>query len=181
MDNDDLYQSPLANALLEVEHLDAQGLRERYSRGEVAVMAVGWFYYFFGSLLAGIGACLLVGYLLVSELIYIVPAAVCLIMGPVYVITGYGLRRFDLWARVPSMFAALVAVVIPPAGTLAGAVSFFLLKQHASKEMFTARYQTAIISDGDISRHFGWLGVVGGLLSGVTLSIIVYLIIKGVF
>jgi len=177
----DLYQTPAVDVLLKDKYLDPESLRDRHSRDEVIVLAVGWFYYFFGGLLAGIGLFLLGLLLWKREWMYFVASAVCSIVGAVYIITGFGLRRFDSWARVPSLLAAIVAVVIPPAGTLAGVVCFFLLKKHALKEMFTARYQTAIITEGEVNRHFGWLGIMGGVLSGVTMSLIFYLFSKGVF
>jgi len=178
---DDLYQAPEVNVLIENEHLGPEFLRERYSRDEVTVLAVGWFYYFFGGLLTAIGCCLLGLALWSAQVIFFVPAAVGLIIGPVYVIVGYGLRCFEPWSRIPGIVAAIVAIAIPPAGTLAGLVCLFLLKQRASKEMFTANYQTAIISGGEVIRHFGWLGLIGGLFSGVTLNVVFFLLAESLF
>ncbi len=109
----------------------------------------------------------------------VVMGAVCLIIGPVYIITGFGLRRFDVWARVPSMVAALVAIVIPPVGLLAGVVCLYLLCRNAVREMFTLQYQTAVVTEGEIIGHYGWLAVVGGILSGATLSLFAYFLTKG--
>ncbi len=174
-----VYEAPEADVFLDSDDLDMGALRERYQRDEITVLAVGWFYYFFGSLLVVTGLGLLVAYYMAGKFVFLIPAAVCLIIGPVYVILGYGLRRFDSWARLPAMLAALLAIVIPPAGLLAGVVIFYLLKGHAYPEMFTDRYQTAIISEGEMNTHFGWLGVVGGGLSGLTLCLCVYLLSKG--
>lgn len=178
---DNFYQPPEVDVLLDSGDLDMGALRERYQRDETTVLSVGWFYYFFGSLLVVSGLGLLVGYYHIGKIVFLAAAAVCLIIGPVYVILGFGLRRFDSWARLPAMFAALLAIVIPPAGLLAGMMSFYLLKRHAYPEMFTDRYQTAIISEGEMNEHFGWLGVVGGALSGLTLYLCVYLFSKGFF
>jgi hypothetical protein len=175
------YKSPVEQTLLEVESLEPMDLRERFRNEEMTVLAVGWFYYFFGSLLATIGAASVAGYFLWNERVMVFLGAVCLIIGPVYVITGFGLRRFDVWARVPSIVAALVAIVIPPVGLLAGAVCLYLLCRNAVSEMFTLQYQTAVITEGEIIGHYGWLAVVGGVLSGVTLSLVAFFLTKGFF
>ena len=167
----DPYRSPVEDALLEVENLEYGGLRERFRNEEMAVLAVGWFYYFLGSLLATLGGVLLVGGLFWDRSLVGFLGAACMIIGPVYIITGFGLRRFDVWARVPSMVAAFVAIAIPPVGLLAGAVCLYLLRRNAVKEIFTLQYQTAVMSEGEIIGHYGWLAVVGGVLSGVTLSL----------
>ncbi len=175
----DPYRSPVEQALMDVESLEPMELRARFHKEEMTIMAVGWFYYFFGSLLGTIGAAVVAGYYLWNESAMLLLGAVCLIIGPVYIITGYGLRRFDVWARVPSMVAALVAIVIPPVGLLAGAVCLYLLCRNAAREMFTLQYQTAVISEGEIIGHYGWLAVLGGVLSGVTLSLIAFFLAKG--
>jgi hypothetical protein len=173
------YKSPVEQTLLEVENLQPEVLRERFRNEEMTVLAVGWFYYFFGSLLATIGAVGVIGYFIWEKPLVAALGGVCLIIGPVYIITGFGLRRFDVWARVPSMVAALVAIVIPPVGLLAGAVCLYLLCRNAVREMFTLQYQTAVVTEGEIIGHYGWLAVVGGVLSGATLSLFAYLLTKG--
>lgn len=175
---DDPYKSPVEHTLLEVENLQPSDLRERFRKEEMTVLAVGWFYYFLGSLLATIGVASVAGYYLSGNQVMIVMGAACLIIGPVYIITGFGLRRFDVWARVPSMVAALVAIVIPPVGLLAGAVCLYLLCRNAVREMFTLQYQTAVVAEGEIIGHYGWLAVVGGVLSGATLSLFAYFLTK---
>ncbi len=175
----DPYKSPVEQTLLEVENLQPEGLRERFRSEEMTVLAVGWFYYFFGSLLATIGAAGVAGYFIWEKPMMVVMGAVCLIIGPVYIIIGFGLRRFDVWARVPSMVAALVAIVIPPVGLLAGVVCLYLLCRNAVREMFTLQYQTAVLTEGEIIGHYGWLAVVGGMLSGATLSLFAYFLTKG--
>jgi hypothetical protein len=178
----DPYRSPRANSLIDVEELQPKDLRERFHHEEKTVLAVGWFYYFFGSLLATLGGVMVGGcFFLEIPLIMTLGAlgAGCMIIGAVYVITGYGLRRFDVWARVPSIFAAFVAIVIPPVGLLAGVVCFYLLCRNAVREMFTLEYQTAVMTEGEIIGHYGWLGVVGGVLSGATISLFAVLLAKG--
>ncbi len=175
----DPYKSPVEQTLLEVENLQPERLRERFRNEEMTVLAVGWFYYFFGSLLATIGAAAVAGYFIWSKPLLVALGAVCLIIGPVYVITGFGLRRFDVWARVPSIVAALVAIVIPPVGLLAGAVCLYLLCRNAVREMFTLQYQTAVLAEGEIIGHYGWLAVAGGMLSGATLSLFAYFLTEG--
>ena len=175
----DPYKSPVEQTLLEVENLEPSKLRERFRNEEMIVLAVGWFYYFLGSLLVTIGAASVAGYFLSGRPVMLVLGVVGLIIGPVYMITGFGLRRFDIWARVPSMVAALVAIVIPPVGLLAGAVCLYLLCRNAVREMFTLQYQTAVVAEGEIIGHYGWLAVLGGLLSGATLSLFAYFLTKG--
>ena len=175
----DPYRSPVEDTMLEVENLPYGGLRERFRNEEMAVLAVGWFYYFFGSLLATVGGFLVGGFYLWERPVMAFLGAGCLIIGPVYIITGFGLRRFDVWARVPSMVAAFVAITIPPVGLLAGAVCLYLLRRNAVKEMFTLRYQTAVESEGEMIGHYGWLAVVGGVLSGATLGLFAFLLTKG--
>lgn len=177
----DPYRSPVEQALLEVEHLQPSDLRERFRSEEMAILAVGWFYYFFGSLLATIGVASSAGYYLSDNQMLIIMGASCLIIGPVYIITGFGLRKFDEWARVPSMVAAFVAIVIPPVGVLAGAVCLYLLCRNAVREMFTLQYQTAILAEGEVTRRYGWLAVVGGVLRGATLSLFAYVLTKSFF
>ncbi len=175
----DPYKSPVEQTLLEVENLEPIDLRERFRNEEMTVLAVGWFYYFFGSLLATTGAGLLTGFFLMENALMGLMGAVCLIIGPVYIITGFGLRRFDVWARVPSIVAALVAIVIPPVGLLAGVVCLYLLCRNAVREMFTLQYQAAVVAEGEIIGHYGWLAVVGGVLSGATLGLLGYLLSQG--
>ncbi len=175
------YQSPLEQGVMHSEHLEPRALRERFHKEEMTVLAVGWFYYFFGSLLATLGLVLVCSYFLWGKLALGLIGAVCFIIGPVYIITGYGLRRFDIWARVPSIVAALVAIVIPPAGLLAGAVCLYLLSRNAVREIFTLQYQTAVISEGEIISHYGWLAVVGGVLSGLSLTLLAYFLTQGFF
>ncbi|MGJ8657492.1 MAG: hypothetical protein ACSHX6_13670 [Akkermansiaceae bacterium] len=175
----DPYRTPIAESLLEVENLRPEGLRERFRNEEMTVLAVGWFYYFFGSLLATIGGALLAGFFLWDKPLMGVLGSVGLLIGPVYIITGFGLRRFDVWARLPSIVAAFVAIVIPPVGLLAGAVCLYLLCRNAVKEMFTLQYQTAVMTEGEIIGHYGWLGVVGGVLSGATISLFTVLLAEG--
>ena len=175
------YKSPIEQTMLAVENLEPMDLRERFRNEEMTVLAVGWFYYFFGSLLATIGLACVAGYFIWGESVMVLLGAVCLIIGPVYVITGFGLRRFDVWARVPSIVAAFVAIVIPPVGLLAGAVCLYLLCRNAVREMFTLQYQTAVLTEGEIIGHYGWLAVVGGVLSGATLSLLGYFLSQGFF
>ncbi len=172
----DPYRSPVGQTLLEVENLEYTGLRERFRNEEMVVLAVGWFYYFFGSLLVTLGGVLGLGCFLWDRSLLGFLGAFGMIIGSVYMITGFGLRRFDLWARVPSMVAAFVAITIPPVGLLAGAVCLYLLRRNAVKEIFTLQYQTAVVTEGDVEGHFGWLAVVGGVLSGVTLSLFGFLL-----
>tara|TARA_B110000908_G_scaffold30710_1_gene36405 strand:+ start:902 stop:1444 length:543 start_codon:yes stop_codon:yes gene_type:complete len=175
----DPYKSPVEQTLLELENLHPGGLRERFRNEEMTVLAVGWFYYFFGSLLATIGAAGLVGHFIWGKPLVAALGGVCLIIGPVYIITGFGLRRFDVWARVPSMVAALVAIVIPPVGLLAGVVCLYLLWRNAVREMFTLQYQAAVVAEGELIGHYGWLAVVGGVLSGAALSLFAYFMTMG--
>lgn len=175
----DPYRSPVASSLIEVEDLHPEGLRERFRNEEMTVLAVGWFYYFLGSLLATIGGALVVGFFVWGNPLMGALGSGCLVIGPVYIITGFGLRRFDVWARVPSMVAAFVAIVIPPVGLLAGAVCLYLLRCNAVKEIFTLQYQAAVMTEGEIIGHYGWLGVVGGVLSGATISLFAVLLAKG--
>lgn len=58
----DSYRSPAEQVLLEVEHLQPSDLCERFRSEEMAILAVGWLYYFFGSLLATIGVASSVAY-----------------------------------------------------------------------------------------------------------------------
>ena len=175
----DPYKSPVEQTLLELENLHPGGLRERFRNEEMTVLAVGWFYYFFGSLLATIGAAGLVGHFIWGKPLVAALGGVCLIIGPVYVITGFGLRRFDVWARVPSMVAAFVAIVIPPVGLLAGVVCLYLLWRNAVREMFTLQYQAAVVAEGELIGHYGWLAVGGGVLSGAALSVFAYFMTMG--
>jgi hypothetical protein len=175
----DPYKSPVEQTMMAVENMNPMDLRERFRNEEMTVLAVGWFYYFFGSLLGTMGVALVMGYFIWDEPLMVLLGAVGLIIGPVYVITGFGLRRFDVWARVPSIVAAFVAIVIPPVGLLAGAVCLYLLCRNAVREMFTLQYQTAVITEGEIIGHYGWLAVVGGILSGMTLSLVGFLLAKG--
>jgi len=122
----DLYKSPVEQTLEEVGDLEPTVLRERFRNEEMTLLAVGWFYYFFGGLLATIGVVLVALYFVFSQMLLAALGGGCLIIGTVYIITGYGLRRFEVWARVPSIVAALVAIVIPPVGLLAGVVCFYL-------------------------------------------------------
>lgn len=173
------YRSPVEQPLVEVVDLPSGRLRARFENEEMTVLAVGWFYYFLGSLLAAISVILSGWSFLIGETSVIFLGVMGLITGAVYIITGYGLRRFDVWARSPSIVAALVAIAIPPAGLLAGAVCFYLLRKNAVREIFTLQYQTAIIEEGEIEGHYGWVAVVGGLLSAVTLSLLFFLLIEG--
>jgi hypothetical protein len=160
----DPYKSPVEQTMMAVENMNPMDLRERFRNEEMTVLAVGWFYYFFGSLLGTMGVALVMGYFIWDEPLMVLLGAVGLIIGPVYVITGFGLRRFDVWARVPSIVAA---------------VCLYLLCRNAVREMFTLQYQTAVITEGEIIGHYGWLAVVGGILSGMTLSLVGFLLAKG--
>jgi len=173
------YESPVEDALIEVENLEPCDLRARFHKEEMVVLAVGWFYYFFGSMLAIMGMAGVVSHFIWNLLPVLVVGSVCLMVGPVYVVIGYGLRRFDIWARMPSIVAAFVSIAIPPVGMLAGAVCLYLLCRNAIREMFTLQYQTAVMSEGEMIGHYGWLGVVGGVFSGLTLSLFTYFLVKG--
>ncbi len=170
----DPYRSPVEQTLEEVENLQSDDLLERFRREEMAILAVGWFYYFLGSMLVAVGGCLAWGYFILGMPLLLVPGALCFLMGPVYVITGYGLRRFDVWARWPSMVAAVVAVFIPPVGLFAGLLCFYLLCQNAARSIFTLQYQAALIEEGVVRGHYGWVALLGGFLSGVSLGLLGY-------
>ena len=60
------YKSPIEQTMLAVENLEPMDLRERFRNEEMTVLAVGWFYYFFGSLLATIGLACVAGSVLRS-------------------------------------------------------------------------------------------------------------------
>ena len=173
------YDSPAAETLQKVEDLAPIDLRVRFHREEMAVLAVGWFYYFMGSLVASLAVVLIINYAdlgiaNVYSVFFIAGAGV--ILAAMYLITGFGLRRFDSWARLPSICVAVVSIVIIPVGIVASAACIYLLCKNAVKEIFTPQYQTAVVAEGEIIGHYGWLAVLGGMLTALILSAFMYLI-----
>ncbi len=183
MDNDP-YRTPTVDALMNPEDLGTQDLRDRFKREEMAVLAVGCFFYFIGSVLIGIG---LLDFIIMEYQIFDITfhwyflGFILLVAGSLYLITDYGLRRFDSWARVPAMIASVASIIFLPIGFLAAPVCFLLLKNNAVKDLFTPEYQTALVAEGEIINHYGWLAVLGGLLTSVTLFLLIYWKSKGYF
>jgi len=183
MENDP-YSTPKVEALQYPEELATQDLRQRFLREEMVVLAVGWFFYFIGSVLIGIG---LLDFIIVKYRIFAFSfhwyflGFILLIAGTLFVLTGYGLRRFDSWARMPAMTASIALIVFLPIGILAAPVCFVLLKNNAVKDLFTPEYQTAVVAEGELIKHYGWIAVLGGLLTSVTLFLLIYGKSKGYF
>lgn len=178
------YSTPKVDALQNPEELATQDLRERFLREEMAVLAVGWFFYFIGSVLIGVG---LLDFMIVRYRIFEFSfhwyflGFILLIAGALFLITGYGLRRFDSWARLPAMIASVASIVLLPIGVLAAPVCFILLKNNAVKDLFTPEYQTAVVAEGELIKHYGWLAVLGGLLTSFSLFLLIYWKSKGFF
>lgn len=183
-DGYDPYLTPTVNTLMNPEKLGTKDLRQRFVREEMAVLAVGWFFYFVGSVL--IGSAAIAFWVFFYELLEIsqrwhLLGFVLFIAGSLYLITGFGLRRFDSWSRMPAMIASITSIAFLPIGFLASPVCFVLLKNNAVKEIFTPEYQTAVVAEGEMIKHYGWLAVLGGLLTSVSLFLILYWQSKGYF
>ena len=178
----DVYSAPVAETLRAPERLSTQDLRERFLREEMVVLAVGWFYYFIGSVLLSVAVLLVMveftRWLPSFDHLFLISLTL-FVAGILYLMIGYGLRRFDSWARCPAIVASIASVVLMPIGFLASPVCLVLLRANAVKEIFTAEYQTAVVAEGEMIKHYGWLAVVGGLLTAVTLFLLFYLLTQG--
>ena len=182
--NNNPYSTPIVDTLLNPEELTTGDLRQRFLREEMAVLAVGWFFYFMGSMLIGLAVIEL---MIVNSSIFEVSKEwyflgfILLIAGSLYLLIGYGLRRYDSWARLPAMIASSFSIVFLPIGILSAPVCLVLLKYNAVKDLFTPEYQTAVVAEGELIKHYGWLAVLGGLLTSFTLFLLLYWKSQGCF
>lgn len=174
-DKTSIYQTPTSSSL-EIESLNADELRKQFAYDEVCILAVGWFYYYLGSLLLGLTGLAAWIYFILDLKPFILSTFICLLAGILYIIIGYGLRNFDTWARIPSIVAGYTAMFLFPVGTLAGGVCIYLLHGHAIQEIFSNEYRTAYSIACKKLPRFGWLGITLGLLTGSTITLLVYLL-----
>lgn len=156
--------------------MSANELRKQFAYDEICILAVGWFYYYLGSLLLSLTGLAAWVYFILQIKPFILSTFICLLAGTLYIIIGYGLRNFDSWARIPSVVAGYTAMFLFPVGTLAGGVCIYLLHSHAVLEIFTDQYRTAYSEASKKLPRFGWLGIILGLLTGASLSLIIYLL-----
>lgn len=168
MRQDSIYQPPDTECP-PFESISPTELRQRYARDEICVLAVGWFYYYLGSLLLGlIGLVCWLHFSFQFEP-FLLSNILCLLAGSLFILIGYGIRNFDAWARAPSIVAGYVAMFLFPVGTLAGGVCVYLLHSHAIKEIFSDRYRNAYAVAHEGLPRFGWLGLTLGFLTGLSL------------
>jgi len=172
----DPYQTPI-ESLLNDSDLTRSELRNRYRQEEAKVIAVGGVYYLLGSLLlsaGGVGAWYCAEK---SSVFNMLPCGAAILIGCMFIVIGYGLRRLDSWARVPASIAAGVALFLFPIGTVVGLLCIAMLRRNAVREMFNPAYQTAIYEEGDGYDHFGWIAILVGLVAGAGTWLFLLLIV----
>jgi hypothetical protein len=176
MEAESIYKSPRHIARSSASLSDSE-LRDYYAEDEVCVLAVGWFYLFFGSLLfatssVGIAVSLL------EEQITLGFISFCFFMVCfAYLLLGYGMRRFEAWARRPAHFAAIVMICIFPIGTPTGIICYYLLNRRSHEDVFSKKYHDLVAASPMLEKHHAaWIPIVGGMLSGITLALSLYLL-----
>jgi O-antigen/teichoic acid export membrane protein len=76
--------------------------------------------------------------LTILTIIAVVVAAVILVLSIPGIIAGYGLLRFQNWARILTMVLAVLDLFNIPIGTAVGIYSLWVLTQHETEQLFTA-------------------------------------------
>lgn len=174
----DPYQTPV-ESLIDDSELSNLELRSRYRNEESKVLAVGGVYYLLGSLLFSVGGVGAYYCAMKLSMFHLLPCGAFALLGLMFIIIGFGLRRFDNWSRVSAVVAAAIALFIIPVGTVVGILCLGILKRNALKLMFTSAYQAAVIEEGEAYDHFGWYAILVGLLAGAGAWL--YLLTKGIF
>jgi len=169
-----IYEPPLSSEP-NLEEMSNTQLRQKFVHHEIYMLAVGWFYYYLGSLLLGLTSLTVWLYLSLNIKLFILTTFTCILSGLLFIIIGCGIRHFDSWARIPSIIAGYIAMLLFPVGTLAGGVCVYLLHSHAVHEIFTSKYQIAYAINRKGLPRFGWLGLSLGFLTGISLWITVLL------
>ena len=149
-----------------LEGVDDSIVRSRYIREEVRIIAVGWFYYCMAAfqLAMVLGIFLFVDF----EQAHMVElgVAILVVLSVLFLVTGYGMRHFLEWARLPSIVAAVVGMFMFPIGTLAGFYCVLLLRKSIVVEIFTPRYRKLLEQEN--YRSMGWLAFVTGVALAAT-------------
>ncbi|MFC5050809.1 hypothetical protein ACFPK9_09295 [Rubritalea spongiae] len=175
MEADSIYKSP-SNVARDLATLSDSELRSYYAQDEVCVLAVGWFYLFFGSLLFSVSSFgFVVSYLLQSLALGFI--SFCFFMVSfAYILLGWGMRYFDPWSRLPARFAALVMMFIFPVGTPTGLICYYLLKTRSHEDVFSVKYRSLLLVDPSQDKyHATWIPIITGTISGLTLPAFFYL------
>jgi len=117
--------------------------RQEHFSTESSIKSIGLLYYL--ASIAGIIAT--VGSVLVAftgEPEAFVTLFVFVILAPLFVFVGHGLRKFKPWARAVATFFSCVGLLAIPLGTIINAYFLYLLWGKKGRMIFTPEYQKII-------------------------------------
>lgn len=175
---DSPYKVEASGKEVTLDGLPDDVIRGRYIREEVCILAVGWFYYCMASFQLGATAGLFLFPTFDDPRLVYGGAVLLSTTALLYITIGYGMRHFYAWARIPSMFAAVVGMFMVPIGTIAGAYCIFLLRKSIVSEIFTPRYAQLVHQDELPS--YGWLAFVVGILLAISFWLL-FILLDGYF
>ncbi|MGJ8672826.1 hypothetical protein [Rubritalea sp.] len=174
MEADCIYKSP-SNVARDSTTFSDSELRSYYAQDEICVLAVGWFYLFFGSLLFSLSSFgFLASYIMQSLAVCFI--SFCFFMVSfAYILLGWGMRYFDPWSRKPARFASIVMMFIFPVGTPTGIICFYLLKTRSHEDVFSQKYRSLLLADPAQEKyHATWVPIISGTLAGLILPTCFY-------
>lgn len=152
--------------------MEADELRHFFAQDEICVLAVGWFYLFFGGALSATSGLLLALHYTTLDTHYSFLLFLGIISGFVYLILGWGMRHFGPWSRSPARFAAFVMLFIFPIGTLAGLFCYVLLRERSHETIFSNRYRALLFARPHLERHSTLIPASIGILTGICLTLL---------
>lgn len=176
MESESIYKTP-AHAARDTSTFSDSELRRYYAQDEACILAVGWFYLFFGSLLFSLSTCGIVASIMQPNLALGFMSFCFFMVSFAYILLGWGMRYFDPWSRKPARFAAVVMLFIFPVGTPTGIICYYLLKTRSHEDVFSHKYRALLLADPSQQKyHATWIPILCGNLFGLVSAYACYLL-----
>jgi hypothetical protein len=159
---------------------EAEAIRREHIKHEASVRSVGILYYIGGAFMS-FAAIVLGAALAFTEeppALTIVLAGVYLVMGPLSLAVGRGIRTLQPWARTACIVLSLIGLLGFPVGTLINGYILYLMLARKGRRLFEPDYPAIVAATPHIKYRtsiFVWivlaiilLGVVAGFVIGLS-------------